>query len=127
MTKRMALLITKATPEAAYASWMMAATAAAMGFECKLFYAFSGLDLLRVSPRIHGTWHGEFNALPGSMPEPVELRAMCMEQGVSLVACSASLAAQGLSEADLLPKVELAGMASWLAFAAGAEVQLNFG
>ena len=30
MTKRMALLITKATPEAAYASWMMAATAAAM-------------------------------------------------------------------------------------------------
>ena len=127
MTKRMALLITKATPEAAYASWMMAATAAAMGFECKLFYAFSGLDLLRVSPRIHGSWHGEFAALSGAMPEPSVLRAMCLEQGVSLVACSASLAAQGLSDADLLPKVELAGMASWLAFAAGAEVQLNFG
>jgi len=119
----MALLITAATPQAAYTPWMMAATAAAMGFECKLFYAFAGLDLLRVSPRIHG----EFDALPGTMPEPLALRTMCIEQGVSLVACSASLVAQGLSAEDLLPGVEVEGMASWLAFAAGADVQLNFG
>ncbi len=123
MSKRMALLITAATPQAAYTPWMMAATAAAMGFECKLFYAFAGLDLLRVSPRIHG----EFDALPGTMPEPLALRTMCIEQGVSLVACSASLVAQGLSAEDLLPGVEVEGMASWLAFAAGADVQLNFG
>lgn len=123
MSKRMALLITSATPQAAYAPWMMAATAAAMGFECKLFYAFSGLDLLRASPRIHG----EVGAMPGTMPEPLALRAMCIEQGVTLVACSASLAAQGLTKDDVLPGVELSGMASWLAFAAGAEIQLNFG
>jgi len=123
VSKRMALLITAATPEAAYAPWMMAATAAAMGFECKLFYAFSGLDLLRASPRIHG----EFMALPGTMPEPLVLRSMCIEHGVTLVACSASLAAQGLTQDDVLPGVELSGMASWLAFAAGAEIQLNFG
>jgi len=127
MRKRMALLITAATAEAAYAPWMMAATAAAMGFECKLFYAFSGLDLLRASPRIHGQLHSDINALPGTMPEPLALRAMCIEQGVTLVACSASLAAQGLTQDDVLPGVELSGMASWLAFAAGAEIQLNFG
>jgi len=119
----MALLVTAATPQAAYAPWMMAATAAAMGFECKLFYAFSGLDLLRVSPRVHG----EVEALPGTIPEPLDLRTMCIEQGVTLVACSASLAAQGLTQDDVLPGVELSGMASWLAFAAGAEIQLNFG
>jgi len=123
MSKRMALLITMATPQAAYAPWMMAATAAAMGFECKLFYAFAGLDLLRASPCIHG----EFDALPGTMPEPLTLRAMCIEQGVALVACSASLAALGLTQDDVLPGVELSGMASWLAFAAGADIQLNFG
>ena len=123
MSKRMALLITAATPEAAYAPWMMAATAAAMGFECKLFYAFAGLDLLRESPRMDG----EFKSLPGTMPDPLDLRAMCIEQGVTLVACSASLAAQGLTQDDMLPGVELSGMASWLAFAAGAEIQLNFG
>jgi len=123
MSKRMALLITAATPQAAYAPWMMAATAAAMGFECRLFYAFSGLELLRETPRIDG----EFKAQPGTMPEPLALRAMCIEQGVTLVACSASLAAQGLTQDDVLPGVELSGMASWLAFAAGAEIQLNFG
>lgn len=122
MSKRMALLITRATPEAAYAPWMMAATAAAMGFECRLFYAFSGLDLLREQPLMHG----EFNLLPGTMPEPLALRSMCIESGVSLLACSASLAAQGLTQDDVLPGVELAGMASWLAFAAGADIQLNF-
>ncbi|OYY74487.1 MAG: hypothetical protein B7Y40_04970 [Gammaproteobacteria bacterium 28-57-27] len=126
MSKRMALLITRATPEAAYAPWMMAATAAAMGFECKLFYAFSGLDLLREQPLIHGQLHGEINVLPGAMPEPLALRSMCIESGVSLVACSASLAAQGLTQNDVVAGVELAGMASWLAFAAGAEVQLSF-
>ena len=123
MSKRMALWITAATAEAAYAPWMMAATAAAMSFECKLFYAFSGLDLLHASPRIHG----EFNALPGTMPEPLALRSMCIEQGVTLVACSASLVAQGLTAEDLMPGIEVEGMASWLAFAAGAEIQLNFG
>jgi predicted peroxiredoxin len=61
------------------------------------------------------------------MPESLALRAMCIEQGVTLVACSASLAAQGLTQDDVLSGVELAGMASWLAFAAGAEIQLNFG
>ncbi|HES75510.1 MAG TPA: hypothetical protein ENO09_00730 [bacterium] len=123
MSKRLALLITAASPEATYAPWMMAATAAAMGFECRLFYAFSGLDLLREVPQVRG----EFHAQPGSMPEPSVLRGMCIDQGVTLVACSASLSALGLSPSDLMPGIQIEGMASWLAFAAGAEVQLNFG
>ena len=120
MKKRMALLITSSSMEAAYAPWMMAATAAAMDYECRLFYAFGGLDLLRPEPLIHGA------PLADAMPDPVSLRAMCLEQGVELVACSASLAARGMGEADVLPGVGLAGMASWIAFASGAEVQLSF-
>ncbi len=123
MSKRMALLITGATPQAAYAPWMMAATAASMGYECRLFYAFSGLDLLRVQPVIHGAFHAE----SGAMPEPLDLRGMCVELGVQLLACSASMTAHGLTQHDLMLSVELAGMASWLAFASGAEIQLNFG
>ncbi|MEW5838344.1 MAG: DsrE/DsrF/DrsH-like family protein [Pseudomonadota bacterium] len=120
MKKRMALLITASTPEAAYAPWMMAATAAAMGYECRLFYAFGGLDLLR-----SGLQADAAEQL-ASMPDPASLRAICLEQGVELAACSASLMARGMSEADLLPGVTLAGMASWLAFASGAEIQLSF-
>ena len=118
--KRMALLITSSTPQAAYAPWMMAATAAAMDYECRLFYAFAGLDLLRAELALDG------EAGIASMPDPASLRAVCLEQGVELAACSASLAAQGISESDLLPGVTLAGMASWLAFASGAEIQLSF-
>ncbi len=120
MKKRMALLITSSSVEAAYAPWMMAATAAAMDYECRLFYAFGGLDLLRPEPLIHGVLDAS------SMPDPVSLRAMCLEQGVELVACSASLAARGLHEHDLWPGTALAGMASWLLFASGADIQLSF-
>ena len=121
MSKRMALLVTGATPQAAFAPWMMAATGAAMEYECALFYAFDGLDLLRPQPVVHG-------ALPasGAMMEPAALRALCVEQGVRLMACSASLEMRGMVLDDLMPGVELAGMASWLAYASGAEIQLNF-
>ena len=122
MKKRMALLITSSGMEAAYAPWMMAATAAAMDYECRLFYAFGGLDLLRVQPLIRG----DMDQHASAMPEPVALRAMCLEQGVELLACSASLTARGLSEDDLLPSTALVGMASWLLFASKAEIQLSF-
>jgi predicted peroxiredoxin len=121
--KRLALLITSATPSAAYAPWMMAATAAAMGYECKLFYAFDGLALLRPEPVLSAA----LDAAQGSFPDMSMLRDACLEQGVEMLACSTSLAASGLAQADLLPEAEVAGMASWLVFASGAEIQLNFG
>lgn len=101
---------------------MMAATAAAMEYDCKLFYAFGGLELLRHQPEV---------VLPPSMaqamPEFGSLRATCLEQGVELIACSASLAMAALSPEQLIPQASVAGMATWLAFASGAEIQLNFG
>lgn len=120
--KRLALLITSATPVAAYAPWMMAATAAAMDYECKLFYAFGGLALLRQEPVLSST----LDAAQGGFPDLLTLRAACLEQGVEMLACSASLAASGLAQADLIAQAEVAGMATWLAFASEAEIQLNF-
>lgn len=120
--KRLALLITRATPESAYAPLMMAATAAAMDYECKLFFAFGGLELLRPAPRLE---------VPGPMadavPDLVELRATCLEQGVEMIACSASLSMGSLTREQLVPEATVAGMATWLVFASGAEIQLNFG
>ncbi len=119
--KRLALLITGASPEAAYAPLMMAATAAAMEYECKLFHAFGGLELLRPQPHIETP-----DAMADTMPTLLELRQICVDQGVEFIACSASLAMLGLEQADLIPQARLAGMATWLAFASGAEIQLNF-
>ncbi len=119
MKKRMALLVTGNSIQAAYAPWMMAATGAAMEFDCAIFYAFEGLELLRASPQLAAD-------APSTLPDAQSLRHMCLEQGVRLYACSASLAMRGDAASVLIAEAEVAGMATWLAFAAGAEVQLNF-
>jgi len=120
--KRLALLITRATPESAYAPLMMAATAAAMDYECRLFFAFGGLELLRPAPVLEVP-----PATAGAWPELAELRTTCLEQGVELIACSASLSMGSITREQLIPEATVAGMATWLAFASGAEIQLNFG
>lgn len=120
--KRLALLITRATPESAYAPLMMAATAAAMDYECKLFFAFGGLELLRPAPRLEVPV-----PMADALPDLVELRATCLEQGVEMIACSASLSMCSLTREQLVPEATVAGMATWLAFASNAEIQLNFG
>lgn len=119
--KRLALLITRATPESAYAPLMMAATAAAMDYDCKLFYAFGALELLLPEPALEVP-----AAMAGAFPGFVELREICHQQGVEMIACSASLGALSLSREQLIPQATVAGMATWLAFASGAEIQLNF-
>ncbi|MFZ5465718.1 MAG: DsrE/DsrF/DrsH-like family protein [Pseudomonadota bacterium] len=152
--KRLALLITRATPESAYVPLMMAATAAAMDYECKLFFAFGGLELLRPAPVLEvpaspeGRNPGMDSATapsgaalgrpaspegrnPGmdsaALPDLAELRAACLEQGVEMIACSASLSMCSLTREQLVPEATVAGMATWLVFASGAEIQLNFG
>ncbi|MEF3193085.1 MAG: DsrE/DsrF/DrsH-like family protein [Halothiobacillaceae bacterium] len=120
--KRLALLITRTTPESAYVPLMMAATAAAMDYECKLFYAMGGLELLLPMPRLEIP-----EAMANAFPGFVELRETCLGQGVELIACSASLAMGSLKREQLIPKASVAGMATWIVFASGAEIQLNFG
>jgi predicted peroxiredoxin len=94
-----------------------------MDYECKLFYAFGGLALLRPEPVLSRA----LEAVQGSFPDILMLRTACLEQGVEMLACSASLAASGLAQTNLIAQAEVAGMASWLVFASGAEIQLNFG
>lgn len=119
--KRLALLITGTSPQAAFAPLMMAATAAAMDYDCKLFHAFGGLELLRHAPELDVP-----EAVASTLPDLASLRQACLEQGVEFIACSASLAMQGVSKEALIPETTLAGMATWLAFASGADIQLNF-
>lgn len=119
--KRLALLVTGVSPQAVYAPLMMAATAAAMDYECKLFFAFGGLELLRPEPRLEIP-----EAVASVAPDFSELREACLVQEVELIACSASMGMLGLERDHLIPQVTLAGMATWLAFASGADIQLNF-
>ena len=48
-TKKMALIATKGTLDMAYPPFILASTAAALGWDVQIFFTFYGLQLLRTS------------------------------------------------------------------------------
>jgi peroxiredoxin family protein len=53
-----------------------------------------------------------------------ELRAVCVEAGVNMVACQMTMDVFGFKKDDFIPECTVAGAASFLEYAADAEVQL---
>lgn len=53
-----------------------------------------------------------------------ELRDVCVEMGVKLIACQMTMDVFGLTQADFIPQAEVAGAAAFLEFAADADVSL---
>ena len=53
-----------------------------------------------------------------------ELRSMCLDLGVNLIACQMTMDVFGFKKDDFLPECTVAGAASFLEYAAEAEVQL---
>ena len=49
-TKKMAIIATKGTLDWAYPPFILASTAAALGYEVQIFFTFYGLQLLKKSP-----------------------------------------------------------------------------
>ncbi|MEW5989373.1 MAG: DsrE/DsrF/DrsH-like family protein [Chloroflexota bacterium] len=53
-----------------------------------------------------------------------ELRAMCVEVGVNLIACQMTMEVFGFKKDDFIPECTVGGAATFLEFAADADVQL---
>jgi peroxiredoxin family protein len=53
-----------------------------------------------------------------------ELRAMCVEAGVKMIACQMTMDVFGFKKDDFIPECTVAGAATFLEYAAEAEVQL---
>ncbi len=53
-----------------------------------------------------------------------EMRAMCVEAGVKLIACQMTMEVFGFKKEDFIPECEVGGAASFLGYAADADVQL---
>jgi peroxiredoxin family protein len=151
--KKMAIIASKGTLDMAYPPFILASTAAAMGFEVKIFFTFYGLQLLKkdlsavkVSPLGNPAM-----PMPVPMPNLVqvlpgmesmatmmmkqklskkgvasleELRALCVEAEVGLVACQMTMDLFDFNAEEFIPDVEWGGAASFLAFAGEADVTL---
>lgn len=163
---RLAIIATKGTMDMAYPPFILASTAAALGWEASIFFTFYGLELvkkdltLKVSPLgnpampmklpFGPAWLQGVNLpvpnllagnLPGfeslattmmqqtvkakGVPSIRELRDICVESGVRLVACQMTVDLFNYRQDDFIPEIaEWIGATSYLGEARNADVCL---
>ena len=162
----LAIIATKGTMDMAYPPFILASTAAALGWDASIFFTFYGLELLKndlslkVSPLGNPAmpmkmpfgpeWLQRINMpipnlvagnLPGfenlattmmeqtvkakGVPSIKELRDICVESGVRLVACQMTVDLFNYDQKEFIPEIaEWIGATSYLAEAANADVCL---
>ena len=152
-TKKMALIATKGTLDMAYPPFILASTAATLGWDVQIFFTFYGLQLLRknldgikISPLANP-------AMPMPVPMPVmmqmlpgmesmatmmmkkkmkkkgvaslqELRDICSESEVKFVACQMTVDLFDFKPGEFIDGVSFGGAATFMQFAGEADVCL---
>jgi len=121
-TSSLAILLISGDFERAHYAFMLACAGAALGHESCIFATNQGVRALCAD------WHG----LPGAEADVAyitkgvagfeELRESAIALDTRLMACEAGLRIAGVAARALLPQVQIAGIASFLEAATGAEV-----
>jgi len=154
--KKLAIIATKGTLDWAYPPFILASTAAALGYQVQIFFTFYGLQLLKkdlsleVSPLGNpgmpmplgmDKWFPVLGtAIPGMqsmmtmmMKQKIkakgvasieELRGLCIEADVKLIACQMTVDLFDFKRSDLLDNIELGGAAMFLEFAGDSDICL---
>ena len=166
-TPSMTIIATKGTLDWAYPPFILASTAAALGWDVSVFFTFYGLELLKrdlrhqkVSPLGNPAMPMKmpmgpegFRAINWNIPNAVqalipgyeafatkmmkktikntgvasieELRGLCVEAGVNLIACQMTVDLFGYKPEDFIPEIkEFCGAATFLPMAKDADVSL---
>lgn len=155
-TPSMTIIATKGTLDMAYPPFILASTAAALGYETQIFFTFYGLQLLKKQLRLEVTPLGNPGmpmpmgmdkwfpilgmALPGmqgmmtsmmkskmkskGVASIEELRELCIEAEVKLIACQMTVDLFDMSHSDFIDGVEYAGAAAFFEFAGESDICL---
>ena len=151
--KKLAIIATKGTLDWAYPPFILASTAAALGYETRMFFTFYGLQLLRKKLDLKVSSVGN-PAMPMPFPVPValqafpgmqslmtammkkkirdkgvasieELRELCLEAEVKMVACQMTVDVFGFDNSEFIPEVtDYVGATSFLPVAQKSDVCL---
>ncbi len=154
--KKMAIIATKGTLDWAYPPFILASTAAALGYEVQIFCTFYGLQLLKKKLKLSVSPLGNpgmpmpmgmdkwfpiiGTALPGmqmimtammkakmkkkGIASVEELRSICIEADVKLIACQMTVDLFDFKNSDLLDDIDYAGAATFLEFAGDTDINL---
>jgi len=151
--KKMAIIATKGTLDMAYPPFILASTAAALGYEVQVFFTFYGLQLLRkdlsdvkISPLANP-------AMPMPVPMPVlvqvlpgmetmatmmmkdklkkkgvasleELRTLCQEADVKFIACQMTVDLFEFDKNEFIGGIEYGGASTFMEFAGETDICL---
>jgi peroxiredoxin family protein len=150
--KKLAIIATKGTLDWGYPPFILASTAAALGYEVEVFFTFYGLQLLKKDMNLQVTSLGN-PGMPMPMPMPVimqampgmqgmmtsmmkakmkkkgvadlqELRDLCIEAEVKMIACQMTVDLFDFSHDELISDVEYGGAATFFEFAGESDVSL---
>ncbi len=150
--KRLAIVASKGTLDMAYPPLILATTAAAMGWEVSIFFTFYGLDVINrrklahlkvpplANPAMPVPVPNFVGAIPGMtalatammkrwftrarIPSVEELLQTAQSSGVQFISCTTTMGVMGVRQEDILPGATFAGAATFLDFAASADVSL---
>ncbi|OUR64805.1 NADH dehydrogenase [Methylophaga sp. 42_25_T18] len=152
MAKKLAIIASRGTLDGGYPPFILASTAAALGFEVKIFFTFYGLQLLKkdlslkVSPlgnpampmpvpipsiiqvipglEWFATWMMKRKLKAKGVASIEELRAICIESGVELIACQMTVDLFDFKEEDFIDGTTPGGAATFLEFSGDADTTL---
>lgn len=152
MAKKLAIIASKGTLDGAYPPFLLASTAVALGFEVKIFFTFYGLQLLnkqlnlKVSPlgnpampmpvpvpsliqvipgmEWFATWMMKRKLKQKGVASIEELRDICIESGVELIACQMTVDLFDFQETDFIDGISSGGAATFLEFSSEADTTL---
>jgi len=154
--KKLAIIATKGTLDWAYPPFILASTAAALGYDVEVFFTFYGLQLvkkdldLKVSPLgnpgmpmpmgmdkwfpVLGTAIPGMESIMTSMMKSKmkskgvasveELRELCQEAGVRMVACQMTVDLFDMNPTDFIDGLEFGGAATFFEFAGESDICL---
>ncbi len=150
--KKLAIIATKGTLDWGYPPFILASTAAALGYEVQIFFTFYGLQLLKKKLDLKVTSLGN-PGMPMPMPMPVllqalpgmqsmmtmmmkqkmkskgvasleDLRSLCIEADVKMIACQMTVDLFELNPKEFIENVEFGGAASFFEFAGESDICL---
>ena len=150
--KKLAIIATKGTLDWAYPPFILASTAAALGYETQIFFTFYGLKLLDKKLDLQVTSLGN-PGMPMPMPMPVlvqalpgmqsmmtsmmkqkmkskgvasveDLRDLCLEADVKMVACQMTVDLFEMDPKNFIDGIEFGGAATFFEFAGDSDICL---
>jgi len=150
--KKLAIIATKGSLDWAYPPFILASTAAALGYSTEVFFTFYGLQLLKKRLDLKVTSLGN-PGMPMPMPMPVlvqalpgmqsmmtmmmkqkmkskgvasleDLRELCLEAEVKMVACQMTVDLFDMDPSEFIDGLEFGGAATFFEFAGESDICL---